>query len=466
MKEDTRQRTKSGAKPDVRLALIGAPKVGKSAISVRFLTRRFIHEYQRSVEHTYRRNLEFGNEVIEYVLRDSSGTVENNNNLIHWASCVAVIYSISDKNSFNVASALLEEINFIYNSKNYKQNGPKSIGLIGNKKDLNHLREVSLREAKELANKHGANFWEVSASDDFHSTHAPLNSMVVEAYLNNLTLKTVKGGLVSPGSHVKGLDENIRNELISNQSIESDEGGLQPSTPFKIPMNPFDFSSEKRKSFKDRKKLDLKLNQLKSESLKKISMGRTSLDNDNFDSNNNTNSNSPDTMSLSTDNDEPIRTSSWSKKDKKRKEKSKESKELKELKEMKLTEMNGVGHEEIEQKKSNLQRCHSLTDLKSLEKEHHCEGVDSENKEDIEPHDVEDDKLTDLISPSSKITSSFSRLSSYSAGSGVPIKSPRPRKERRKTTGLTMTPEHIETDLASPRSPEPPREQSRFKRAE
>ena len=47
--------------PMVKLAMTGRSDVGKSAICVRYLTKRYIHEYAKNEEYTYRRHIQVNN---------------------------------------------------------------------------------------------------------------------------------------------------------------------------------------------------------------------------------------------------------------------------------------------------------------------------------------------------------------------------------------------------------------------
>lgn len=85
-----------------------------------------------------------------------------------------------------------------------------SIALLGNKADLEHLRKVGEEDGRNLAEKHGAEFYEVSASEDYSSTSTPLNSLIVESFLNvknsrSATPSSDKGSPASSGNETKRL---------------------------------------------------------------------------------------------------------------------------------------------------------------------------------------------------------------------------------------------------------------------
>lgn len=166
---------------DVRLAILGAPAVGKSAISVRFLTRRFIGEYEHDMEFIYRREINFEDEIISYELKDASGRkcVSNPRAYFAWSSTIVVVYSIIQRSTFVTAAVILEE------AKRMARNTTMpTIAIFANKHDLCHHREVSTDEGRNLALKYGASFYEVSAAADYDNVFIPINTLIIQAYIN------------------------------------------------------------------------------------------------------------------------------------------------------------------------------------------------------------------------------------------------------------------------------------------
>jgi Ras family len=105
-------------------------------LTVRYLTRRFIGEYRSNTDLLYKQTvtLESGLldvEIIDVSVDDDDGFPIDQ---IQWADAVLIVYSITDRESFNYALRSLGEIRQI-------QNGPATY-LVANKADLDHLREV------------------------------------------------------------------------------------------------------------------------------------------------------------------------------------------------------------------------------------------------------------------------------------------------------------------------------------
>lgn len=111
-----------------------------AALTVRYLTRRFIGEYRSNTDLLYKQTvtLESGLldvEIIDVSVDDDDGFPIDQ---IQWADAVLIVYSIVDRKSFDYALSSLGEIRQL-------QNGPATY-LVANKADLDHLREVRIDE--------------------------------------------------------------------------------------------------------------------------------------------------------------------------------------------------------------------------------------------------------------------------------------------------------------------------------
>ncbi|XP_002154926.2 EF-hand calcium-binding domain-containing protein 4B isoform X1 [Hydra vulgaris] len=142
------------------LFLLGNKSTGKTALTVRYLTGRYIHEYKSVPEEKYTRTLTIEDELADvniYVkdieqLKKEIELFEN--------SGIMVLYSVVDRYSFVTAKVLLKHLteNSIANKH--------PIMLIGTKKDLAKYRKVTREEGFDLANKNNCSFFEVSAAAD------------------------------------------------------------------------------------------------------------------------------------------------------------------------------------------------------------------------------------------------------------------------------------------------------------
>ncbi|KAG5830736.1 ras-related and estrogen-regulated growth inhibitor-like protein [Anguilla rostrata] len=155
---------------DIKLAVLGSEGVGKSALIVRFLTRRFIGEYASSSECIYRKRLSIDGRQLNLELYDPcSQPCEGKSSLneqMHWADGFVVVYDISDRSSFVAAKAIVHLIRELHLGVT-KRDMDSVVFLVGNKQDLCHVREVSREEGQRLAAEGKCQFYELSAAEHY-----------------------------------------------------------------------------------------------------------------------------------------------------------------------------------------------------------------------------------------------------------------------------------------------------------
>ncbi|XP_061617245.1 ras-related and estrogen-regulated growth inhibitor isoform X1 [Phyllopteryx taeniolatus] len=148
--------------PEVKLAVLGRAGVGKSALVVRFLTRRFIWEYDPTLESTYRHQANIDDEVVAMEILDTAGQEDNQQREGHvrWGDGFVVVYDITDRGSFEDVAPLRSLLEEVKKPKNVP------LVLVGNKRDLDHVRQVSTEEGERLAAEMACAFYECSACAD------------------------------------------------------------------------------------------------------------------------------------------------------------------------------------------------------------------------------------------------------------------------------------------------------------
>ncbi|KAK9710726.1 Ras family [Popillia japonica] len=151
-------RRKKSSLSEVKIAVIGAPSVGKSALSVRFLTKRYIGEYDHQSETRYKHEVLVDNEPVLYEILDTCPKNEDDYpsaDTLNWADGILLVYSITDRRSFayvkKVSASLTDSDVPIY--------------LVANKNDMVHLRQVSAEEGTILAGEMDCGFSEVAAAE-------------------------------------------------------------------------------------------------------------------------------------------------------------------------------------------------------------------------------------------------------------------------------------------------------------
>ncbi|XP_044252546.1 GTPase HRas isoform X2 [Tribolium madens] len=96
-------RRKKSSLTEVKVAVIGAPGVGKSALSVRFLTKRYIGEYDHQSETRYKHEVLVDGEPVLYEILDTCPKNEDDlpsSEITNWADGLLFVYSITNRRSF------------------------------------------------------------------------------------------------------------------------------------------------------------------------------------------------------------------------------------------------------------------------------------------------------------------------------------------------------------------------------
>lgn len=155
-----------------RIAILGQNGVGKSALTVRFLTQRFIGDYDPLLENTYSCNKCIDGETVSLEVLDTAALEENSKleSNIKWADAFILVYSVTDRCSFNECIRLKVVINS--SSKRTKNNGVNvspclPTVLVGNKSDLTRDRMVSTAEGRARSMEMNCiGFYETSVKED------------------------------------------------------------------------------------------------------------------------------------------------------------------------------------------------------------------------------------------------------------------------------------------------------------
>ncbi|XP_017019611.1 ras-related and estrogen-regulated growth inhibitor-like protein [Drosophila kikkawai] len=142
----------------LKVMVLGQSGVGKTAMVVRFITRRFIGEYDPNLEKIYTCQTTLDKEQIQFDILDATGQLQELDGVslesnIRWADAFILMYSITDKCSFDECSRLKFLINYNKRrrklgsaSKDYTLDIP--VILVGNKTDQPGDRMVSLEEGQ------------------------------------------------------------------------------------------------------------------------------------------------------------------------------------------------------------------------------------------------------------------------------------------------------------------------------
>ncbi|GCB78641.1 hypothetical protein scyTo_0017764 [Scyliorhinus torazame] len=168
--ERERERALQAATPGCNIGVLGCPGSGKSALTVKFLTKRFISEYDPYLEDTYNTEETVDHQSVLLKIMDTADQDKpaNSERYLTWANAFIVVYSIDNRKSFEGCLHYLNAIST--HAKGLPHDYP--IILLGNKLDMERYRQVSKSDGLSLASKYNCSFYEVSASLDFEKRNA------------------------------------------------------------------------------------------------------------------------------------------------------------------------------------------------------------------------------------------------------------------------------------------------------
>ncbi|XP_074222427.1 ras-like protein family member 12 isoform X2 [Camelus bactrianus] len=128
---------------EVNLAILGRRGAGKSALTVKFLTRRFISEYDPNLEDTYSSEETVDHQPIHLRVMDTADldTPRNCERYLNWAHAFLVVYSVDSRQSFEGSSSYLELL--ALHAKETQRGYPAL--LLGNKLDMAQYRSPRQR---------------------------------------------------------------------------------------------------------------------------------------------------------------------------------------------------------------------------------------------------------------------------------------------------------------------------------
>ncbi|XP_025422174.1 ras-related and estrogen-regulated growth inhibitor isoform X2 [Sipha flava] len=145
-------RRKKSSLTEVKIAVLGAPGVGKSALTVRFLTKRYIGEYDHQAETRYKHEVMVDGEPILFENDEEMPLTD----VYNWADALVLVFAITDRRSFNYVRRVKQTM---------LDNFEMPVALVANKADMVHLRQVSTEEGEILAKDFECCFTEVAAAE-------------------------------------------------------------------------------------------------------------------------------------------------------------------------------------------------------------------------------------------------------------------------------------------------------------
>ncbi|XP_060614432.2 GTP-binding protein Rit1 [Anolis sagrei] len=157
---------------EYKLVMLGAGGVGKSAMTMQFISHRFPEDHDPTIEDAYKMRIRIDDEPANLDILDTAGQAEftaMRDQYMRAGEGFILCYSITDWRSFHEVREFKQLIYRV------RRTDETPVVLVGNKSDLIQLRQVSKEDGSALAQEFGCPFFETSAAfryyidDVFHT---------------------------------------------------------------------------------------------------------------------------------------------------------------------------------------------------------------------------------------------------------------------------------------------------------
>ncbi|KAM9999660.1 hypothetical protein ACTFIZ_008137 [Dictyostelium cf. discoideum] len=200
----------------VKLCIMGDGGVGKTAVTIQFISNHFVHYYDPTIEDSYRKQCVIDDQVYMLDILDTAGQDELTAMRDQWIrSCegFVLVYSVTSRSSFDQIAFFKEQIIRVLD------NDDVPIMMVGNKSDLDNERQVSYQEGKDLARCFGMSFMEVSAKT---------RSNIEEVFNETVRCVKRKYDLQNKDKSKDGKDIKKKNSIIKkfNQKVNNTKNSI------------------------------------------------------------------------------------------------------------------------------------------------------------------------------------------------------------------------------------------------
>lgn len=158
---------------EYKVVVLGSGGVGKSALTVQFVSGTFVEKYDPTIEDFYRKEIDVDGLPAVLEILDTAGTEQfasMRDLYIKNGQGFLLVYSIINQQTFIDVQPLKDQIQRV------KGAVVSPIILVGNKCDMEAERGVTTRDGGVLANEWGCPFFETSAKTNYnvHETFAEI----------------------------------------------------------------------------------------------------------------------------------------------------------------------------------------------------------------------------------------------------------------------------------------------------
>jgi len=152
-----------------KLVLVGLGGVGKSCLTIMFISQRFIEDYDPTLEDSYRKHVTVDEDECLLDIYDTAGQEDFSavrDQYMRTGDGFLCVYSVTHYASFAEVLHLHDHILRVKDSEEIP------FVLVGNKCDLEQSREVPKEKGEELAKKLRCKFLESSAKERINVTES------------------------------------------------------------------------------------------------------------------------------------------------------------------------------------------------------------------------------------------------------------------------------------------------------
>ena len=218
--------------PILKIITLGNSSVGKTSIIKQYTNKTF----EADLINTIGIDLKMHDTIIENIpikvkIWDTAGQERFRSlqkQYYNQVDGILFVFDITNRESFNIIPVWLEKV---------KENSNEdAIGiLLGNKSDLDDMREISFQEGKKLGDDFNFKYFEISALNGYHVDEA-INSLLYDIMINKglINKNKEKDDLTNNYENIKKGSNNIDEENKDiNDKIEKNENKINRNS-FKL----------------------------------------------------------------------------------------------------------------------------------------------------------------------------------------------------------------------------------------
>lgn len=147
---------------EYKVVVLGSGGVGKSALTVKFVSGTFMEKYDPTIEDFYRKEIEVDSAPSVLEILDTAGTEQfasMRDLYIRNSQGFVIVYSITSLQTFQDIKTMRDHIQRVKGQERIP------LVLVGNKVDLESQREVHIAEGLDLSYRWGCPYLETSAKN-------------------------------------------------------------------------------------------------------------------------------------------------------------------------------------------------------------------------------------------------------------------------------------------------------------